>query len=478
MILAMGLRCILIPMPIAHHPDEVWQYLEPAYGLITGKWIMAWEFHAGIRTWLIPVFLALPMSIGHALSPDTDLHLILVRAVLAVASLSVVISFYLLGRTIGRTHAIIAGFVGASWFEIVYFSSRALSDAIELSLALPAILLLHRLRTRQSALSAFIAGLLLALCFSVRFQLAPALLVLAIWGCGLRIRSAWLPLIAGATTGLGIDVLADLHAGQTPLVWIVRNLQINLMQGKSATFGTEPWYWYITQICRTWGLGAILIFPLGLAGGRRFPGIMLASIVIIGLHSAIPHKEYRFVLLGIDLFVLLAAIGSADLLSWMLSRQKRIGLRGLTAIACATWFLLSVYGAATKPFRYYWQAGVPSARALATAGRVPGICGLALYKPSNSPSAAYVQFNRPTPIYLLQGATAQQDLSRAAPTFNVVEAPVRYGAELGPDYHFLSCSQKPKPTRPRDFCVYVRPGSCTPGNPAFSYNRVLSSIGK
>jgi len=314
--------------------------------------------------------------------------------------------------------------------------------------------------------------------FCVRFQFAPALLILAIWGCGLRVRSAWLPLIAGSVAGLGIDVLADLYAGQTPLLWIIRNVQINLLQGKSATFGTEPWYWYITRICDTWGYAAFLIIPLGLVGARRFPALLLAAIVIVGLHSAIPHKEYRFVLLGVDLFVLLSAIGSADLISWLAARQTKFGLRALTGTGCAIWLISSLSGAATEPFRDYWGNGVATSRSLLSAGRVPRLCGLALYKPRASPSAAYVILNRPVPIYLFPGPSAQQDMKRVASAFNVVESPIRFGAELGPDYHLLSCSQKPNPRRPISFCVYVRPGSCTGDDPAFAYNKVLTAIGK
>ncbi|MSP03949.1 MAG: hypothetical protein EXR05_01570 [Acetobacteraceae bacterium] len=39
-------------------PDEVFQYLEPAHRLVHGTGLIAWEYAAGLRSWLLPGVLA------------------------------------------------------------------------------------------------------------------------------------------------------------------------------------------------------------------------------------------------------------------------------------------------------------------------------------------------------------------------------------------------------------------------------------
>src|SRR5215472_12378754 len=40
------------------HPDEVYQWLEPAYYRAHGYGILSWEWSRGIRNWAVPLFFA------------------------------------------------------------------------------------------------------------------------------------------------------------------------------------------------------------------------------------------------------------------------------------------------------------------------------------------------------------------------------------------------------------------------------------
>ena len=57
--LALGLRVGFASCyPNFFHADEVYQTLEPAHRLVYGYGVIPWEWRTGIRSWILPVFLA------------------------------------------------------------------------------------------------------------------------------------------------------------------------------------------------------------------------------------------------------------------------------------------------------------------------------------------------------------------------------------------------------------------------------------
>jgi hypothetical protein len=476
LVFAALLRIALMPATMMfHHPDELWQYVEPAYGVVTGRWIETWEYRFGIRSWLVPLALAGPEAIGHALAPRSDLHLLLVRAMMGACSLLLPWSFFRLGQRIGRPHAWIAGVVGASWFEIVYFADRPLTDAIALWLVAPALLMAARLRDGSRRAGLF-AGVLLALTFSVRFQLAPALGLIALWGCGRRWQQGWAPFLIGATIGIGIDALADLVMGQTPFLWIARNLSMNLLHSRAASYGTAPAWWYAAEMARVWLLALPLLLVLALVGARRDPVFLIAALCLIAFHSAIAHKEYRFILLATTLLVLLAAIGTGDLVARAARGQPARRIRW-SAMACAAWMLFSAALALGDPLHDSWRVTAARSRLLVQAGQVPGVCGVGIYRPAPAPGAADALINRPVPVYLFDAPSAPVDMLAHRPAFNVMIASRADGVPAGPAYRVLRCAE-PEPGGPGAGCLFVRSGGCDGrGAEAFRYNAVLRAEG-
>ena len=112
LVLALAIRLALSAQTIIFPADEMWQYIEPAWGLITGHWIETWEFHAGIRGWLIPMILTPALWLGHVLAPNWPLHLWLLRAMLSLASLGVAAGFHDMGANVSPRHGMVAGVVG------------------------------------------------------------------------------------------------------------------------------------------------------------------------------------------------------------------------------------------------------------------------------------------------------------------------------------------------------------------------------
>jgi phosphatidylinositol glycan class B len=107
--------------------DEVYQYLEPAHRLVFGYRIVAWEFREGLRSWIIPGFIAGIIKAAAALSDDPKFYLGTVGACLSLLALPIVAIAYAWGRRFyGISGAIICGLLAATWPELVYFAPKVL----------------------------------------------------------------------------------------------------------------------------------------------------------------------------------------------------------------------------------------------------------------------------------------------------------------------------------------------------------------
>lgn len=473
---ALGLRLALATLPLVNHPDEIWQYLEPAYGIVTGRWIETWEFHAHIRGWLIPMLLVPPVAIGHWLAPASQLHIWLVRLVLALASLGIVVAAAMLGARSGRLHALVAAWVAAIWPEIVYFASRSSAEAIALSLLLPAIALLYRLKERPAAGTAFAAGFLLLLGVIARFQYLPAVALIAVWGAADHCRRVWKPLLLGNAAALALGGLADLGMGEAPFSWGLRNYATNMIASRSALFGTSPPGWYFTTIGAIWGWSALALVPLIALGARRLPMLAACAGVLLATHMLVPHKEYRFVLLAVALLVLLAAIGSADAALWLTRRRPSMQAALFPALA-TFWLGLAIAVGAGEPFRDFWSIGHDALIAEARAGEIPGVCGIAFYRIGVHPRASHALVNRPVPLLLIDGPIAQETAAANRDRFNVAIAPRLAGASLPAAYRLAGCPSPDVPRAQQGNCLFLRPGGCRGGAGDFDYGRALTRLG-
>lgn len=121
-----------LAFPNIHHPDEVFQYLEQAHRSVFGYGVIPWEYRDGIRSWVVPGFLAGIIKISSSLaSSEPQMYLALVAAVLSVLSLSVVVIGFLWAyRTQGPLAGIITAVLCGVWFELIYFAPKPLTEAI------------------------------------------------------------------------------------------------------------------------------------------------------------------------------------------------------------------------------------------------------------------------------------------------------------------------------------------------------------
>ncbi len=314
LLLAAAIRLPLTFWPNVLHPDEIFQCLEPAWRMLGHDGIVSWEWRYGMRGWLLPSLMAGPVGLGDWVAPGGTGAFVAPRLVAALASLSIVASAWCFGARVSRTHAIVAAFVAAIWFELVSFAPHRLSEPLATAVILPAALLLTHASLSQRHLA--VGGALLALAFVFRFQYAPAIAVLALGACWRHWRNL-IPLVAGASIGLVFGGVADAAHGAVPFAWLIANVQQNLLHDRAAEFGVTPAITYLYSFWMMWSVALVLLLFAIWQGWRHAPLLLATAVANIAVHSLIGHKEYRFIFLSVALFIIIAALGSADWIQWL-----------------------------------------------------------------------------------------------------------------------------------------------------------------
>jgi GPI mannosyltransferase 3 len=217
-----------------HRPDEVFQALEPAHRLWSGWGVVTWEWRDGIRSWLFPRFLAGLMTLSSLIGFGPDGYLPLIAATLSLLSVGVVVVGIALGwRHSGVVGAVLCGTLCSFWPDLVYFAPKTLAEVQAGNILVIAAGLASLLRgdtaatqnSRRAALCLAI-GALLGIAFCLRFQLAPALLLTALWASRSNVRTGWLPLILGSALPLIALGVSDYVSWGSPFQSVWKNLYI------------------------------------------------------------------------------------------------------------------------------------------------------------------------------------------------------------------------------------------------------------
>jgi GPI mannosyltransferase 3 len=472
LLLAAVIRLPLAFWPNFHHPDEIFQYLEPAWRVLGHDSIVSWEWRYGMRSWLLPTMMAGPVAIGDWLAPGGMGAFVLPRLVVAVASLSIVASAWAFGARVSRTHATIAGFVAAIWFELVYFAPHTLGEPLSTAAILPAALLLTRATPSQRDLIG--GGALLALAVLFRFQYAPAVATLAIGACWQHWRRLP-PMIIGGIAVLAVSASIDAARGAIPFAWLIENIRQNLLQDRAAEFGVMPATAYLNLFWAMWSIALVPLLFAIFRGCRHAPMLVWIALVNIAFHSLIGHKEYRFIFLSVTLLVIVAALGSVD---WILTPQRKWRRFGVPLIA-GGWISVSAALVATGTMPTYWMRGIGAAKLASALRADPQMCGIALYD---------------TPFFLLPG---RDRLAGRAPLFALYSTdPLAAGhlpavaSNASPAFNRMIAHRSAEKQLPANFsarqcesvggaevCIFARDGGCTvDGASSFAINDVLTRV--
>ena len=455
--LAVLLRAINFNAFAVHHPDEVLQYLEPAYRLLTGNGIVTWEYRYGMRGWLLPVFLAGPMAMGQAIGGTALAGIVTARIAAAMICLIPIVAGWRLGRRLSLIHGIVAMAVMAVWYEQIVFSTHLLTESLATSLFLGAAALIDGKESRHQT---FIAGTLLALAVVLRFHYALAAGVFLILTFG-NDWKRWGWLIAGSLPALALSGAVDLAIGQWPFQWVATNIQLNLVEGRSARYGVQEASYFLMAIWGQWRWLTIPIVFLAIEGGRSYRPLLYAALFNLAAHSLIGHKEYRFIELTSASLVLLAAIGSVDALRRIERRRgQSLGSMLIVAGLLLAWGSASLWLGRGRPLDQWFGERTHGPELVHLAGRDPRVCGLGTLRVEYwQLSRAYM--GRPMPFILLDNTPRPLPrLKRPGPELASVNAVIADGGagRVLPGYSVAKCLG-PHPYRR---CLYVRPGPCVP----------------
>ena len=455
--LAVLLRALNFSAFAMHHPDEVLQYLEPAYRLLTGEGIITWEYRYGMRSWLLPWLLAGPMELGRLVGGSALSGIVAARIAGVAVGLIPVIAAWHLGRRYSSAHGIVAMAAMAVWYEQIVFSTHLLTESLATSLFLGAAALISRDEGRFRIIA---GGALLAFAVVLRFHygIAAAVFVLLALSNDWK-RWGWL--IAGSLPVVLLSSTVDLVMGQWPFQWIWTNVQMNIIEGRAARFGLEEPTFFLTAIWGQWGWLTLPIVILAIEAGTKSRPLLYAAVFNLAVHSVIGHKEYRFIELTIAALVLLSAIGSVNLAQrigqW---RGKAQSNPGILAGLLLAWGAASAWLGQGRPLDQWFGERSHGPELVHAAGSDPRVCGLSTMMVEYwQLSRAYL--GRPMPIILL--SNTPRPASRLKPpgpelaSVNAVIADTGAKALL-PGYETVKC----KGREPYARCLYVRPGPCVP----------------
>ncbi|MEO6247471.1 MAG: hypothetical protein ABIO85_02655 [Sphingomicrobium sp.] len=448
---AVLLRLFAFSPYAAKHEDELMQYIEQAHRLDFGYGIVPWEFRYGIRSWLIPLLLAGPMAVGERIDPGGTFYLILPRLLVTLFNLSPVIAAWVIGRRHSLQHAIVAMAVTATWVECVLYSVETLSESLATSAFMIAAAVMSGRPGRAATAG---AGALLGLAFVFRFQFAPAMLAYVAIIAG-RDWRRWAMLAVGGAVAIAGGGLIDLAMGQLPYQWLVANFRMNIGQGRMSGFGAASPFYYLYHLAVFWLLGMLFIPPLAAIGGRRHWALFAAAVVNLLFHHLFAHKEYRFIWLSVQILVVLAALGSVDLLRRGVAGHRRERPEGAasTALLVAAWAGYSLLLAMQPAYRLHWRNSGNGPRLASEAVRDPSVCGIAVPQPVWA-DFGYGLLHRNTPVYVLPLAGSESIAAPGALSEAFNAAVSWHGGP--PGFAEETC----RGGQPHRVCLYRRAGTC------------------
>ena len=470
-------------LPFAQlHNDEIGQYMEQAHRLVFGYGLIPWEYRVEMRSWLMPLLLSVPMALGHATAPDSMAYLITPRLLMACCSLSILWSGWRLGKAISPAHGWMAMIFAGFWFEFIQFGARTLTEPLAAASILPAAAILFAGEATRRQIIA--AGALLALGCILRFHYGPAVVVItlvALWG---RWDRFW-PLALGGLAMAALSSCVDLAMGQAPFQWIITNVSYNIGHDVASEFGVTPPLGYLTNQTAEWGWAWLPITALAILGARHYPFLFAAAIANLVLHSLIGHKEYRFIFLTSSILILLASLGSVDLMRRL--RPDAGGWAGFVVLPF--WIIASISLGATEPRKTTWTKLEPTMALVHRAGQIPATCGFAFEYRQIWTSGAYSALHKNVPLYMERGLNplllSKGETLKVPQAYNSLVGPVTLRPLLPQSYKIVECRPVGEEANLESYqaaskvCLFHRPGSCVAqGAEQWRAQNTLERIGR
>jgi hypothetical protein len=442
----------MVSLPHIHFPDEIFQVLEPAHGLAFGYRIVPYEFQldVGMRSWIVPGLLAIPMWLAGQVTDDPNVITLAANTVLVVLSLLVVVAAFIAGRRLSTTHAVAAGIVAATWFELIFHAGRTLTEVMATVPLVLALVLAGKRDLRRWDLVG--VGVLLGICLVLRYHLVTGVAVIGLW---VGWRHGWrvlIPLAVGAAVPLALSGLVDWWTWGMPFASTINHFRINVFGGLAASYGESPIHGYLLAMLGQWQMATPLIALLALVGARRLPLWLLTAAAIVITHSLVGHKEPRYIFPAVTCLVILAGIGTGEMVDW--ARRALVGshVRDLALPAALLMWVAISFQLGNGPAQSYrWNDRTAGLLAFHWLHAQDDLCGLSLRGIDWWETGGYAHLHRRIPIY-----DPSEDLDAHPEAYDyVADRPARSGTPQ-PGYEEAACFAD----LVDEVCLYRRPGGC------------------
>ncbi|MFL5350925.1 MAG: hypothetical protein ACJ8AT_39660 [Hyalangium sp.] len=366
LIVALGAvaRLVAIAFHPALHPDEFFQYLEPAWKHLYGYGWMAWEWSVGLRSWVLPGYHGAWMELLGWLGIRRGEYLLLfLQAHWALVSATMAIAGFIAGRAMtrefiasgdarpeGDAHeaaidagGLLAASACALFPTLVYFGPHTLTEVPSMILFVWGYALWVDARTRpdrESVRRGLAVGMLLSLGACIRIPNAPLALIPPIdWLLRGRFRTT-LAVALGALVPVAFSGALDWATWGRPFHSAIAFIDYNFVQGRAAEHGQSPPLWYVEGVSARTG-GFLLVMAVVLARGfRRVWTWAAPALLLLAYLSTQAHKEERFLVLFWPL--LLTAV-AASVAGWIAQQQAQEGVRASTLWMIASVLVLGLF---------------------------------------------------------------------------------------------------------------------------------------
>lgn len=393
-------------------PDEIYQSLEPAHRLVFGYGLVAWEFRDGARNWAFPGFVALVLKACALVGiTDSRSYILVVRGVFCLIGVATAAATFQLARSLGASA--LSAAAGAALFALsapaIFFAPRAMGESA--AALVVAVGLTLALRPRATTWQVALGTGLLALSVMLRLQTAVFGLglvgVLAVSG---QRRQAGVALAVFAA-GMLVFGLVDRVTWGSWFHSAIVYVRVNLIEGRSANWGTASIAYYPVVLVRSMGPAGLLMLALAAFAIRRAPWLWVLGGAFLVAHSLIPHKELRFMLPALPVACALAAIGLDEINSlrrvWV-SRSLAAVVAASILFSAVTFHHLSFHDLGSQPVTgppstSAYEFGGSVNRLMLAANRRPDICGIKVESLLVEWTGGYSYLHRPVPIYRFDG---------------------------------------------------------------------------
>ncbi|KAF8175824.1 alpha-1,6-mannosyltransferase subunit [Pholiota molesta] len=249
------------------------------------------------------------------------------------------------GRRFGTNAGVLFTLLTCSQFHYLFWMGRTIPNmfaAIPVNFA--TYLLLDREYTMRKPSEMSIIGAISLLTFTavvfraeVALLLGPLCLHLLITRRITFSKLIRIGLVSGLVS-LALTVLVDSYFWKKPLLWPeFSGIYFNVIQGKSAEWGTSPRLTYITSYLPKLLLGALPLSLIGYFIDLQIRTMMTPHLAFIALISCLGHKEWRFIIYTVPVFNVAAARAARYLFSvsrYLEGLTGRLLYLGVVGIVC------------------------------------------------------------------------------------------------------------------------------------------------